>query len=175
MANLPDLRRTEEELLTLAGELVRVERALLTLAGEGALPDGNWIVSGSAVLVLHGLVRSRPVGDLDLFIATEDWFSLYHTHQWDLITTDPNDPARRCDPPYLSRVIGGLEVNVFFEWRTRRWGNFDVNYKIAHAETVRGWPCVPLRVVLAWKQEVGRSKDTDDIQLLVQHLQQEEQ
>jgi hypothetical protein len=39
-----------------------------------ALPDGQWFLNGSAVLYLHDIWTGRPMGDLDVFLATRPWF-----------------------------------------------------------------------------------------------------
>lgn len=150
------------------------------------LPQGQWVVSGSGVLVLHGIERSRPMGDLDIFVATRLWFSLLNqsiaaptppdgagerASLWSVWTTDPNDRARCVDPPYLFREVYGLEVNVFFNWRRRGIGDIDVAFWMANAEYVSGWPCIPLQFLLDWKVEVGRAKDRDDIPVLQRHLE----
>lgn len=143
-------------------ELARLEAVLHDLA----LPEGQWVVSGSGVLVLSGIERTRPMGDVDVFVATRTWFETLEDGGWDVWTTAPDDPARRADPPYLRRVMHDFEVNLFFQWRFRDVGNIDVNQRIAEAVHVRGWPCMPLSYMLAWKKWVGREKDMDDIRLL---------
>jgi hypothetical protein len=133
------------------------------------LPHG-FVISGSAVLFLHCLDRAKPMGDLDIFIPTRTWFALMSTGEWDVWTTDPADPARRVDPPYLVKIVDGLEVNVFFQWRKRGVGDIDVAFWLHNSEEVDGLPCIPLQFILDWKREVGRAKDVDDIALLERHL-----
>jgi hypothetical protein len=140
------------------------------------LPRSQYMVNGSGAMVLQGISeteRGRPVGDLDIFCATALWFDLWaYRHQtqdvrWQLVTPNPDDPRRRCDPPILRTFMYGLEVDVFSGWRYRAWGNFDVNGLIANAALIDGrWPCARLEFILAWKREVRRDKDVGDIAVL---------
>jgi hypothetical protein len=153
------------------------------------LPDGRWVLSGSGVMILNGLERHKPMGDLDIFVATRTWFDLLEQKErrldrpsnfeqrvpvcvpkWEVFTTDPDDPMRRSDPPYLYGIMHGLEVNIFHGWRKRGIGDIDVAFWICNPEVVEGWPCIPLQFLLDWKQQVGRDKDQQDIKLLREHL-----
>lgn len=134
------------------------------------LPDDQYAIAGSGALVLNGVERTRPMGDLDIFIATRTWFGLYHEPDWSVFTTDPNDRKRRCDPPYLFKTIEGLEVNVFSEWRKRGHGDINVGQWIYSAVLAGGWPCVRLDFLLDWKESVGRDKDLSDISAIKRHL-----
>lgn len=145
-------------------ERQRLDRVLRQLN----LPKGRWVLSGSGVMVLHGM--DRKMGDVDIFIATRCWFDLLATGLWQVYTTDPDDFKRRADPPYLYRTVGDIEVNVFFDWRKRGVGDIDVNFWLHNAEYVGGWPCIPLAFILYWKQEVGRAKDYHDIVAIQEHL-----
>jgi hypothetical protein len=147
-------------------ERTRLERILCDLN----LPEGQWVINGSGVMVLHGIERPKPMGDLDIFCTTRLWFDLLAEGSWKVWTTGPEDPRRCCDPPYLYRDMYGLEVNIFHGWRRREVGNFDPAFYIYNAEKVAGWPCAPLQFLLDWKQEVGRAKDVDDIRILTGHL-----
>jgi hypothetical protein len=153
---------------------VEFERSRIhRIMDELSLPEGQFVLSGSAVLILHGIQRSRPMGDLDVFLATRPWMEMAIgtlTGGWRIWTTDPTDPVRRCDPPYLVKEVCGLEVNIFHAWRRRGIGDLDPNVMIRNAELVRGLPCNPLEFMLDWKLEVGRDKDLEDIRLLRDHL-----
>lgn len=134
-------------------------------------PDSQYVISGSAVLVLHGIERAKPMGDLDIFVATRVWFEILGSWDgWSVFTTDPSDEHRRNDPPYLYKVIDGLEVNLFSAWRKREVGNIDAAERIRLAEFVDGYPCTQLEYMLEWKEEVGRAKDRDDIRIIRAHL-----
>lgn len=145
------------------------------------LPSGQYVVSGSAVMILHGIPRRKSMGDLDLFVATRLWFDLLDRRYppayggrlppaWDVFTTDPSDPACRSDPPYLLREIHGLEVNIFHGWRRRGIGDIDVAFWIRNSVDVEGWPCLPLTFLYQWKLEMGRAKDVDDLQAIQSYL-----
>ena len=154
------------------------------------LPAGQWVLSGSGVMVLHGIERDRPMGDVDIFLATRSWFDLYHAglffgvmqgarledkrEGWKIWTTHPNNPAERSDPPYLFKTIHGLEVNIFSGWRKRGVGDIDVAHWIHNAQRVDGIPCIPLQFLLDWKDAMGRAKDATDIERIREHLKRQE-
>ena len=136
------------------------------------LRNGHWALAGSGVMVLSGLERSKPMGDVDIFMATRDWFDVYNVARWDLFTTDPADSKRRCDPPYLYKEINGLEVNIFHGWRVRGIGDIDVNQWVHSVEWIEDVPCVPLRLLFDWKRSVGRAKDMDDIRVMAEYFEE---
>jgi hypothetical protein len=150
-------------------------------------PRDQWFINGSGSMIMHGITaeeRGKPMGDLDIFVATHRWFQLYsETSQrqlvdgswsreprWDLHTTDPKDRLRRCDPPFLRRNLAGLDVDVFQSWRVRQVGDFDVAFYMANSVVIDDVPCVPLQFILDWKSEVGRAKDQVDIEVLKRHF-----
>jgi hypothetical protein len=109
------------------------KQRLLKVIADLNLPEGQWFLSGSGVLVMHGIDRGRPMGDVDIFLATRPWFELlgsslfdYNRQNWNVFTTNPEDPKRRVDPPYLYKEMHGIEVNIFFNWRHRSVGDIDV-------------------------------------------------
>lgn len=158
-------------------ERARLQRIL----DELDLPGNRWLLGGSSVMILHDIERSKLMGDVDIFVATRLWFELHAQTmrvgtsgaakpRWSVFTTDPDDELRRCDPPYLWREVCGLEVNVFSAWRLRGPGDFNTGEWIASAEMVAGRPCLSLEKLLAWKVEMGRAKDLDDIRAIREHL-----
>jgi hypothetical protein len=139
------------------------------------LPTGQWFLNGSAVLVLHHIKTGRPMGDLDIFLATRPWFDFPSTvkratgfsqYGWELRTPDPSDPTSRHDPPYWERVIEDLPVNVFFGWRVRHVADIDCNFLTLNAQNVQGWPCAPIQMVLDWKCQKLRGKDSIDVEAI---------
>lgn len=153
---------------------------LLRVLEDLALPEGQWALSGSGVLVMHGIERNRPMGDVDIWLATRPWFGLLSIDdptpwggflpRWNVFTTDPENPATRCDPAFLFKEMHGIEVNIFCQWRTIGVGDINVTQWINDAELVEGIPCVPLQHILNWKDEMGRAKDSQDIEVLKKHL-----
>ena len=145
-------------------------RRVTRILDELALPSNQYMINGSGAMLLQGIseeVRGRPIGDLDIFCATRLWFDLYHKDFWQLVTPNPEDPDRRCDPPILRSFMYELEINVFSSWRWRTYGNFDVNGIIRNAILVDGrYPCAHLNFILAWKKEVRRDKDITDIEVI---------
>lgn len=145
---------------------------LLAVIHDLDLPPGQWFLCGSGVLVMHGLRDHKPMGDIDIFLATRPWFDLYHGGGWELFTTPPEDADRAADPPYLYRTMYGIEVNVFFDWRTREVGNLDINWWLRNAEEVEGVPCTTLEFMLDWKLSVMREKDLEDISAIQRYLRE---
>jgi hypothetical protein len=138
------------------------------IAEELNIPAERWVLGGSGVMVMHGI--ERKMRDVDIFTSTATWFGLFGTGDWDVFVTDPDDPQRRCDPPYLYRVMHDIEVNIFFNWRRRGRGDIDVAFWVHNTEMIDGIPCLPLQFLLDWKMEVGRAKDIDDISALKEFL-----
>jgi hypothetical protein len=152
--------------VTFTTDRLRLQRILEVL--RPGLPDGRWFLNGSAVLVLNGIRTGRPMGDLDIFLATADWFNFplifaEPGDQWILRTPDPDDPCSRHDPPYWLKVIEDLPVHVFFGWRVRHIADIDCNFLTANAEVTDGWPCAPLQMVADWKAQKLRAKDAIDL------------
>lgn len=145
---------------------------LVKVLEELDLPTGQYVISGSAVMVLHGLERPRPMGDLDIFCATRLFFNMLLSGgysegtNWALWTPDPNDRASCCDPAKLYKSYHGLQVDIMSDWRHRPVRNIDVAWWIYNAENVDGWPCLSLQLLLDWKVSLGRAKDRQDIPIL---------
>lgn len=125
------------------------------------LPRGQWCLSGSSVMELHGIDRERPMGDIDIFVSTALWFQLYESTAliWGLSIPDSADTAERCDPPFLYVELLGIEINVYYDWHHEA---VNVAFWIHNAEMVEGWPCIPLQFLVDWKKSLGRAKDVTD-------------
>lgn len=133
----------------------------------------NAVVAGSASMVMHRLDRGKQIGDIDLFVTTETWFRMQQSGLWSSYITSDRDDKRRHDPPFLYRKfrwsiegVDTMEVNVFFEWRTREWGNIDVKTLFEEAREIDKILCVSMPWLLEWKQGVQRPKDLPDIELI---------
>lgn len=139
------------------------------------LPIDRYVLAGSAVMTLHGMDR-RP-RDLDIFTTTRQWFNMLHLNgsplgSWNVWTPEPDDKVTRCDPPYLHRSMHGLDVTVYFHWRQRGVGDIDSNFWMHNAQLVDGIPCLPLSMLLAWKDSMGRAKDAIDIEAIRNFLKE---
>jgi hypothetical protein len=139
-----------------------------------ALPKDQYAVCGSGVMVMHGIERDQPMGDLDIFCTTGLWFHLYESIEggltWGLYLPDPYDEESRCDPPYLFLELMGLEVNLFHSWRQRERGNIDVNAMIRGATEIEGIPVAQLELLYRWKNEVMRAKDEPDMRAIERYF-----
>lgn len=150
---------------------------LVSILRDLRLPRDQWFINGSGALCLHGVPRTRPMGDLDVFCTTRLWFDLFERGQhtpalrWELRTPDPHDERRRCDPPNLTTTLHGLRVDVFHTWRRRATDeHIDPGLYLKNAELVDGWPCAPLMFIHDWKLAQGRNKDLLDVIAIRQHL-----
>lgn len=142
---------------------------VITIMRQLRLPPSQYVINGSGAMILQGItaeMRGKPMGDLDIFCATRLWMDLYDSGEYGVFTTDPEDPKRRCDPPYLITNLYDLEVNIFSAWRVRHVGDLDVNWYVLNSVVIDGVPTVPLQLILDWKREVGRAKDVRDVALL---------
>jgi hypothetical protein len=114
------------------------------------------------------------MGDLDIFLATRPWFEFPQRLEdrwrdrtpWELRTPDPDDQTSRHDPPYWEKLIEGLAVNVFSNWRQRGVADIDCNFLTFNAEIVAGWPCAPLQMIADWKEQKLRAKDAIDVEAI---------
>lgn len=111
-----------------------------------ALPDGDWVVHGSAVMVLHGLVAEA--GDVDVIARGPAW-----------------ELALKLGAPVMGRedlcVSLGSGVEVWSGWLGE-----DVDALIDGAERIERVPCVSLGEVLRFKLAMNRPKDQPHIALL---------
>lgn len=159
---------------------VIIEDAVTALQRERALPY-PFFIGGSGGLALRGL---REAGDLDIGVATADWFQLLNHPQWHLIVPCAADGLRRCDPPILRTSVCGMTVDAWFSWRWRgfhetEWNDFNLAFREG-IEFVRGIPCLKLVHLLRMKidavqngfdDDTVRPKDLNDILLISLHLQ----
>lgn len=151
---------------------------------DGLVPilDGcNVVVAGSAAMVLHGIDLGRVPGDIDLFVPTKDWFSLYDWcvtstgyYSLSVFTPGREDSRRLVDPPYLIEdSVTDFPVHIFFGWRYRPGeGNWDVASMFKNPPIKNGWPVASLDVVYQQKMQARRPKDLRDMALILEHDQE---
>lgn len=129
------------------------------------------VLFGSAPMLLAGLRDS--IGDIDLFVTPGAWSRLIE-RGW---TSRRGDEAHH--PPYLERFgLGeGLTVHAFWAWRADE-PEIDPWEALCERETVRGWPCIPLELLVKHKRAAGVYRGTGgvfekhvrDVQAIVHHL-----
>lgn len=154
--------------------------------GQALLPQGGYFVGGSGGLALRGI---RHASDLDIGVPTAVWFALAASPGWGLVTPDPNDVRRRCDPPIVRTYVElgsgeAVKVDAWFAWRWRgfhetEWNDFNLVFRRG-IEYVAGVPCLKLVHLLRMKvdavqngydDDTVRPKDLGDIQLISLYLQ----
>jgi hypothetical protein len=138
-------------------------------------PLGQYVIGGSGSMVLHGI--EREMRDLDIFVSTALWFTLYEstTLTWGLVLPDPEDDATKADPPILTVEFLELPIEVYFHYRRRSIGDIDTAFWLKNYTLQDGWPCVPLEMIFQWKDQLGRAKDARDMELIRRHLAQKEE
>lgn len=151
--------------------------ALKTVLYRLTLPKGEHVLGGSGSIVMHGFKRHQAIGDIDIFVSTNYWFRQFdlYKRQWDIYIPPRDNEIARCDPPFLYKNIGGFEVNMFYDWRTRynSVGNICIAHSIQYATIIDDYyPCWDLRSVFEWKKSVWRDKDEPDIKLLAKYFKE---
>ena len=131
------------------------ERRLFRLLEKLALPSGDYVVTGSAPLLAHGLKSS--IHDLDLVARGKAW-----------------EIAASMAPVVGSQSGFGLRIvlnhgaiEVFDHWVG---GLTDVDAIVDNAEFVDGVPFMSLKDTMLWKRGLGRAKDLADVRLIEQYL-----
>jgi hypothetical protein len=137
-----------------------VEVALGRLGDVVALTGGlddDLVLFGSIVLYLHGIDNGRPTGDVDAFVDWTVWWTLADHEVGQVVR------PRAGDPPILELDGGFVPIHLFYDWtgRDREWLNAGRCFELA--ETVRGWPCIPLDEVVRHK-ELSSSQEDDETQ-----------
>jgi hypothetical protein len=115
-----------------------------------ALPIDEYVVVGGAALTIRGL---RSTQDIDLVVVPA-LFERLKSEGWPL-------KARPNGTFGLKRGC----VEVYLEVNTDAYSK-NIDWLIAHSETVKGFPLVDLRTLLGWKRTYGREKDARDVELL---------
>lgn len=153
-----------------------------------ALPTHQYFINGSGSLAMHGVERERPMGDLDIFLTTDLWFSVYNRSQiatgfeqywspgiWTLIVPGefPQGDSQPFDPPILRSTMFDLPVDLFLNWRRRNdHSDFDCDTYLKNVTRISGVPCAPLQFIHDWKLGYGRDKDLLDVISIRKHLGQ---
>ncbi|HET9171627.1 MAG TPA: hypothetical protein VFN97_19460 [Actinospica sp.] len=131
------------------------ERRLFRLLEKLALPLGDYVVTGSAPLLAHGLKAS--IHDLDLVARGKAWE-----------IAESMAPIVRSRSGFGHRIAlehGAIEV--FDHWVG---GLTDVDAIVENAEFVDGIPFMSLKDTMIWKRGLGRAKDLEDIRLIEAYL-----
>lgn len=158
-------------------KLIEERRLIREIMKEMALPFNTWFLNGSGALAMHGVQRDRPMGDLDVFAATDLWFWCYNNWNlaesegqykepgvWTLITPNKFDAAQCFDPPILRSTVKGLTVDLFLNWRRRNdHSDFDPAIYLNSAINYDGVKCARLELIMEWKRGYGRAKDLMDV------------
>jgi hypothetical protein len=132
-----------------------------------AVPASDYVLFGSAVLMLHGI---RHVGgDVDVFVTAEAWLTLVNERRWRVHL------PRRDDPPFAEAHVLGVPVHAFYAWDGRHeFGRDIVADAFASRELVQGWPCQSLALLRDWKRNLYAAnvhpKHGRDVELIDAYL-----
>ena len=122
-------------------------------------PDGQYIIVGSAIMVMHKLKETK---DIDIVISKE-LFDTYIENGWEKVAYTYADKLGqfwlRKDEFELY-----LDVNHGEEWRP------DLKELLSHAEYFDGIPFLCLNDLLKFKKSYNRSKDQNDIRIIEEYL-----
>lgn len=121
------------------------------------LPLDDLVVFGSGPLLAHRL--AADVHDLDVVARGRAW-------QLAASLMTPVPAPSGCG---LMVELADGKLQVFNAWTSARW---DVDRLIDEADVIDGIRFVTLPVVLAWKREARRDKDTEHVELIEKHLAQ---
>lgn len=115
------------------------------------LPEGDFVIHASAVMVLHGLLAEA--GDVDIVARGAAWT---YAREIGTLVKGRQD---------LCVALPSCKVEIWSGWLED-----DVDALIDRAEIVAGLPCVSLGEVLRFKLDTDRPKDQPHIVLLRDHL-----
>jgi hypothetical protein len=115
------------------------------------LPAGNFVLFGSAPLLVRGIVP--PTGDVDVLARGPAWEAARALGPTVWLPHHEVDVVRLLD--------GRIEIGTV--WGI---GNVDVDDLIDSAEVIDGLPFAGLAHVRAYKEVAGRPKDREHLRLL---------
>jgi hypothetical protein len=121
-------------------------------------PEGEFLVAGSGIMAAKGI---RPAYDLDL-VVSENLFEICKGSGWELKPwTKPGIVGRE----WLKK--GNVELLLHLGNMNQ---GFTLEVLLGEAEIVNGISFLSLERLMEFKALWGRTKDLDDIQLILKHL-----
>ncbi|TMQ84370.1 hypothetical protein ETD83_40895 [Actinomadura soli] len=132
---------------------------LLAVVSELDLPVDDFLIAGSAPLLVHGL--RDQIQDLDLVARGSAWEKIVRTHS---PIKAPFDDALKVDWRFEDTSIEVLNC-----WFPARFG-WTVDYLISSADVIEGVNFMSLQLTLIWKNYLSRDKDTADVSIIRRYL-----
>jgi hypothetical protein len=119
------------------------------------LPEGHYMVTGSAILQLLGI---RPAQDIDLLVSPQLFIELREKRGWHV------------HPKYATSLdnadnTGGAKQSLDFMKQ-----NYTLKEALPLAYWHKGIPFMSLKMLLDAKTQLERKKDLKDIQLIQEYL-----
>ncbi|WP_328583909.1 hypothetical protein [Streptomyces sp. NBC_00370] len=138
------------------------ESRLRTLLATLDLPPRDYVVAGSAPLLVHHL--KPEISDLDLVARGTAWAR----------AVELGRPGPAASGNGLRVGLTGAPVEIFDCWHPiRQFGvDVDTDRLIDESEMIDGVHFLSLSLTLIWKRSLGRAKDLADVALIEGHLAQ---
>lgn len=121
-------------------------------------PSGQYIVAGSGILAAKGI---RETKDLDM-VVTPELFEKCRSEGWEVL------PWTKEDIPGKDWLRKG-DVEVYIQI-SRKTGGISAKELLKDAEIIEDIPFISLENLIDFKQEYGRPKDFEDIEIIKNYL-----
>lgn len=119
------------------------------------LPSNQYIVVGSGIMSAKGI---RPTNDLDIVTTPEIFEKYKRKNGWELFDwTKPGITGKE----WLRK-----DAVELYQQLSRKDGSLSVADLLEDSEIINGVPFISLERLIEFKQEYGRPKDFEDIQLI---------
>ena len=128
---------------------------LLQYTKSIGLPAGDYVIFGSAPMLLHGL--RDEISDVDI---------VARGLAWDVACSKGQPVRASLNGASAVQFLDG-RIEVFTTWVGREW---DINALIDNAEIIGSLPFARLSDVLTYKLDLYRAKDIADIQAISSFL-----
>lgn len=124
-------------------------------------PIGEYLVTGGA-MAAHGI---REAHDLDILVTPKLYRQLKEDG-WKVCDCEQCRKTKRF-------MLKGDSVDILPNYT---YGNYDgdVNWLIANADIINGYPFINLSEYIKFKKELNRSKDIVDIELMRAYLDKQQ-
>lgn len=122
------------------------------------LPKKEYVILGGGALAVRGI---RDTKDIDILVTSRLFEALSKIY--------PSDPLYEGKWNRSRLKANGIEIypDLYLENGNRY---FDVTKVISNAEVVHGIPLQPLDNLIICKQDSGRDKDLQDVELIQKYL-----
>lgn len=124
------------------------------------LPEGQYVVAGSAIMAMHGLKETK---DIDIVVSQEIFDSYSKDDTWEKVPYTYED---RLGKIWLKKDEFELYIHVNYGEQFRP----TLGDLLSKAEYFDGVPFICLEDLLKFKKAYNRPKDQNDIRLIEEYL-----